>query len=429
MIRESAPPASTSQDASARYVLGLFLLIHVVLNIDRGVLSVIMEPIKHEFHLKDAQLGLLSLGFSFFFALAGLPLGRVVDRGSRKLVLLGSVAFFSVMTSAGALAGSLTQLLWSRFAVGAGEAGGGPAMLSILSDHYPREKRASILSFYYLGPPLGFILTFLVGGWLASAYGWRAVFLIAALPGLLLAAIVAFTIKEPQRGRFDERGDTGHAAWGATFWFLLGQSALRHVVTTTLLTSALSAAVLSWAVSFLIRSHGLPLARAGLFMAVAYGCTGLFGALGGGWLTDRLARRDVRWRAWTVGLFVLAAAPCLMTFLFAPSLISAGLALGCWSMTTGAIYAPGVALSQNLAPPRMRGTVTAMFYLVSNFLGAGTGPIVAGLISDRLAPSVAGQSLRYALLIMSVGYAWAALHFYLAGRSLERDFKRAADRD
>ena len=98
-------------------------------------------------------------------------------------------------------------------------------------------------------------------------------------------------------------------------------------------------------------------------------------------------------------------------------------------MTTGAIYAPGVALSQNLAPPRMRGTVTAMFYLVSNFLGAGTGPIVAGLISDRLAPSVAGQSLRYALLIMSVGYAWAALHFYLAGRSLERDFKRAADRD
>ena len=165
------------------YVLALFLAIHICLNIDRSILSIVMEPIKKAFGLKDTQLGLLSLGFAFFFGLAGIPLGRVADRGARKLLLAVSVIFFSLMTAAGGLAATLSQLLVSRFAVGAGEAGGGPAMLSMISDLYPADERASAISIYYFGPPLGFILTFLCGGWLAVHLGWRAVFLTGRSPG------------------------------------------------------------------------------------------------------------------------------------------------------------------------------------------------------------------------------------------------------
>ena len=408
------------------FVLALFLAIHVCLNIDRSILSIVMEPIKKAFALKDTQLGLLSLGFAFFFGLAGIPLGRIADRGARKLLLATSVIFFSLMTAAGGLATNLFQLLASRFAVGAGEAGGGPSMLSMISDLYPAEKRASAISIYYFGPPLGFILTFLCGGWLAAHLGWRAVFMTAAVPGLLLAGLALLVLKEPTRGQFDAGGDSGSTSWGTTFGFLLRQPALRHVLVTTFITSGLSAAIVSWSVSFLVRSHGLTLPQAGLAMATFYGVTGIGGAWLGGWLTDRLSRLDKRWKAWTCGLFVACAAPALVCFLLAPSLSGALIALGCWSLSVGGIYGPGVALAQTLAPARMRGMVAALFYLVSNFMGIGVGPLLAGIISDVLNPAFGKDSLKYALLWMALGYGWAALHFWLAGRTVEADIARAS---
>jgi predicted MFS family arabinose efflux permease len=251
------------------------------------------------------------------------------------------------------------------------------------------------------------------------------VFFLAGAPGVLLAAWVLLTFKEPVRGRSESRPAKPAAPWPQVLRFILSQPAQRHVLATTMLTSSLSAAVISWSISFLIRSHGLPLARAGLILAFAYGVVGAAGSLGGGWLADRLARRDVRWRAWTCAIAVALALPALALFLMSPSLLTACFGLAAWSLMTGSIYGPAMAMSQSLAPPRMRGLCAATFYLLSNLVGVGFGPLVIGLVSDALRPAHGHDSLRYALLYLSVIYVWAGGHFLLAGRTLKADLARA----
>lgn len=402
---------------ATRTLLG-FLLIHLLLHVDRSVMAVVMEPVKLEFQLTDTHLGLFSLVFAAAFGLAGIPLGRLNDRTSRRRVLAGCVAFFSLATAACGLAQNVGQLLLARFAVGAGEAGGRPAMLSMISDLYPPERRAFATSIYYLGIPVGFVLTFLVGGWLAGHLGWRTVFIAAGMAGLAAALATLVLLKEPTRGASDGGVATEPLTWGRSVAEVLGGAAMRHVLATTVLTSLLSAGVVSWAVSFLIRSHGLNLPQAGLVMALAYGAVGAVGTIVAGWTIDRLARRDVRWRAWAPSVALLLALPALAGFILSPSVAVACVALGIWAAVNGAVYAPGIALTQSLARARSRGTAAAIFYLLSNVAGSGLGPLAVGMLSDGLRPTFGADSVRFAILALSGLYLWAALHFFLAGRRL-----------
>jgi MFS family permease len=403
----------------------LFMLIHTILSVDRSIPSIVLEPIKREYGVLDSQLGLLPLGFAIFFGVCGVPLGRWVDRGVRRNVLALCVAIFSLMTGAAGLTTSFAQLLGTRLLVGAGEAGGMPAMLSMISDLFPAKRRASVISIFYLGVPLGFILTFLVGGQLAGAIGWRSVFYAAAAPGLLLSLLIFVILREPTRGAVQGGAGVSHS-WTASLRFILTQPALRHLLATTVIISALSAAVMSWAVSFLIRSHHLSLPQAGLFMAVAYGGMSAVGTLGGGWLADALARSDVRWRAWSCAIATLLACPGLACFLLAPSILTAGLALCLWSLASGFIYGPVLGLTQSLTPPNMRGMSTGLYYVLSHFAGVGSGPLLVGVFSDLLRPSYGVDSLRYGMLALSVLYVWAAVHFILVGRTLKADLARAS---
>ena len=426
IIADAAPTAHgagrTLADGGAgrlatRTLLG-FLLIHLLLHMDRSAMAVVMEPVKREFHLTDTHLGLFSIVFAAAFGLAGIPLGRLTDRMSRRRVLAGCIAFFSLATAACGLAQNVGQLLLARFAVGAGEAGGRPAMLSMISDLYPPERRAFATSVYYLGIPIGFVLTFLVGGWLAGHLGWRTVFMAAGTTGLVAALATLVLLKEPTRGASDAGAPVEPLPWARSVAEVLGGAAMRHVLVTTMLTSLLSAGVISWAVSFLVRSHGLSLPQAGLVMALAYGAVGAIGTLGGGWTIDRLARRDVRWRAWIPAVAVLLALPALAGFILSPSLALACVALGIWAVVNGAVYAPGIALTQSLASPRSRGTAAAIFYLLSNVAGSGLGPLAVGMLSDALRPTFGTDSVRFAILTLSGLYLWAGLHFFLAGRRL-----------
>jgi predicted MFS family arabinose efflux permease len=420
----AAAVRATAPDRRAHYVLILFLSIHTVLAIDRSILSVVIEPIKREFGVGDAQLGLLYLGFAVFFGVAGLPLGRWVDKGVRRVVLAVCVGFFSLMTAAAGAAHSLGQLLVTRFAVGAGEAGGGPAMLSMMSDLFPAQRRASAIGVYYLAPAIGFVLIFLVGGWVAQTFGWRHVFLLAAAPGVLLTIVVLLTLKEPVRGASDRTPTLAPAPWLESLRYILSQPAQRHVLVTTMITSGMAAAIITWSASVLIRSHGVPLAQAGVMLALAYGVVGAAGTLGGGLIADALAKHDLRWRAWTCAAATALATPAAAVFLLAPSALMACVGLTVWAVLTNSIYGPAVGLSQTLAPPRMRGASASIFYLCSNLIGVGSGPLLVGLLSDRLRPAFGADSLRYALLCLSALYLWAALHFLLAGRSLRADLAR-----
>ncbi len=410
------------------WVLALFVCAHTLLSIDRGVMAILAEPIKRAFTLTDGQLGLLTgIGFSLFFGIGGIPIGMLVDRISRKKILAASVFVFSGMTALAAAAGSFVQILLTRSIVGAGEAGGTPSMGSILADLYPPGRRAQAMAIFYAGNPLGAILAFLVGGTIAAHYGWRATFLAAGIPGMILALILLLAVREPER-----RADTGHLegtdapTLGETLGFIRSQRALRHILFTPVLTSAASAGVFSFAASFFIRSHGLTLPQVGLLLAVFYGTLGAIGTVLCGRLVDHLARRDERWRPWFCALANLLAAIAIPIMTLSSGMPGAVFGLGLYAVATTATYGPLLAMLQSLVAPRMRGTVTAIFYLLSYLLGAASGPWIVGHASDLLVPHYGIESLRYGIMLMGLLYAWGALHFLLAGRRFRQDLSVAA---
>ena len=393
-------------------------------------MAILQEPIKRDLLLTDTQLGILSgLGFALFFGIAGLPMGWLVDRYNRRDILSAAVFVFSGMTALGAAAGSFAQLLFTRSIVGAGEAGGGPAMGSMLADHYPPAKRASALSIYYLGAPLGSILAFLVGGWVAMRYGWRSVLLLAGLPGVALAILIRLLVAEPQR-----RGDAGGAAQGAPPYrtairFICGQRSLRHALFTPVLTSAASTGILTFVGSYFVRLHGMGVASVGLLLAVFYGLAGAIGAVAGGQIVDRLATQDPRWSAWWCGGANLLAAPAAMLMTMSPALPGAVAGLALLALCINSTYGPLLALIQSLVATRMRGTLIAIFYLTNYLLGAASGPQIVGGISDFLTPRLGIEALRWAMLSAVLLYVWGAAHLLLGSRTVSRDLARARSAD
>jgi predicted MFS family arabinose efflux permease len=411
----------------ATLTLMLFLAAHTLLSLDRAVMVLLLEPIRREFELTDNQLALLTgIGFSLFFAVAGIPIGRLVDRYNRRNILAGSVMLFSFMTAISAAAGSFIQVLAARSLVGVGEAGGAPAMGSMLADLYPPERRASAIAIFYAGAPLGTIVAFLFGGYIAATQGWRMAFLAAGIPGVLLAFILMVAVREPTRSAQPDGSDQpAPPSLGETIRFAFGQRALRHVMITPILTSSATSGIFTFAASFFMRSHALEIHQVGLLLAVVYGSAGVVGAIVGGRIVDRLARRGEGWRAWYCTIANTLAAPAIALMVLAPGIVASAFGLAAFSFLTYSTYGPLLAMLQSLVAGRMRGTITAIFYLLSYLLGAASGPQIVGATSDLLRLQFGEQSLRYAMLTMPILYIWAAVHFYYAGKSLLVDFLRA----
>jgi predicted MFS family arabinose efflux permease len=411
-----------------RWPLALFFLGHTLISADRFVITLVLEPIKREFMLTDTQLGLLSgIGFALFFGLGGIPIGRMVDRWNRRNILVAAVAIFSSMT---AIAGSVTsfaQLFSTRLLVGAGEAGGSPAMLSMISDIYPRDRRASAVAIYYAGVPLGGLLIFLFGGWLATEYGWRTVFLAAGLPGIVLAPLIWLTLREPRRVVDTTGGDALDAAsFRETISFIWSQRTLRNLLATPVLQTIATSGIFSFSVSFLVRQHGVSLTEAGLIMSIAYGVVGILGTIACGFAVDRLARRDQRWRSWLCAILCLLIVPAVMLMVFSPTLGGTIIGLAIWTFLSSGTYGPLMASLHSLVGSRMRGMVSALFYFLAYFVGVSIGPQVLGVLSDLFGTRSGGAGLGSAMLIVACFYVWAAWHYYRAARTLRADLDIAA---
>jgi predicted MFS family arabinose efflux permease len=429
LMTASEPTASVvpPRGLAAPVALGLFTASYVILNSDRSILSVVTELVKHEYHLSDSAMGFLNgAGFAIFFALAGFPLGRWVDRGVRRNILVGCLAIFSLMTGATALTRTFLQLLVTRIGVAVGEAGGSPAMLSMISDLYPPRWRASAMGVYYLGVPLGLFMTFWLGSYIAANFGWRAAFLVGSVPGFALALLTVIFVREPIRARFDAVREAAAPPFLAALGEIFGRRALRHVLIATVLTSTVSAGLIPWLVSVLIRTHGFTLIHAGALSAIAFGGAGAIGTALSGWLVDLLARRDPRWRAWYCSVVLLIAMPLFIAFLLAKGAMAVALLLIVWALFNSAIYGPVIAMCQSLVGSRLRGVVSAIYMFAGNVIGVSFGTQIIGMGSDLLKPLVGQASLRDAMLLLTSFYIWAALHFFIAARTLTADLAHIA---
>jgi predicted MFS family arabinose efflux permease len=400
------------------YVLGVLIVIGLFNYIDRQSLAILQIPIKRELGLSDTQLGALTgLAFALLYTSMALPIARLADRSNRTMLIAGALGVWSVMTSASALAVGMITLVITRMGVAVGEAGCAPTSHSLISDYFPRAQRATAIGIWMLTFPIGTMLGFVAGGWLSTVLGWRQAFGVLGLSGLALVPLVLLTVREPQRGATDAAGAPGkQPTWTVAVRTLWSLRAFRHATLGGALVDFTLYATLNWNAPFYNRVFGLSMTEIAGHLALLSGIGGGLGVYLGGALTDRLGRRDARWYMWVPAIAALAAVPVMMIQYFTASSQLSLLAGFLPAMFLSSFLAPLVATGQSLVPATMRAFTSAVLALVVNIIGLGLGPLVTGMISDRLINyyGLGNDSLRYAIAASAVVALWGAAHFWRA---------------
>ena len=414
---------SVFSPAARQYALGVLVVVYTFNFIDRQILSILLQPIKDELGLSDSALGLLTgFAFALFYATLGIPIARYADRGNRRSLIALALAIWSAMTALSGLAQNFWQLLAARIGVGVGEAGCSPPAHSMISDYFPAERRATALGIYSLGIPVGILFGFLAGGWLNEFFGWRVAFFVVGVPGLLLALLVRFSLREPPRGMAEGRQDVAEQpSIGETFRFLWAKRSFRHLAFGGGLTAFVGYGVVTWVPSFLMRSHGMETGEIGTWLGLILGIPGGIGIAMGGWMADRYGARDTRWYLWVVTVALLLGVPFSVGIYLSDSALWALLFLIIPVMLGNFYQATTFSQTQGLVGLRMRSVAAAILLFILNIIGLGAGPQAVGIVSDLLNPTYGEESLRYSLLILSFVNVWSAYHYYVAGKYLKED--------
>jgi MFS family permease len=415
--------------------------------IDRTILNTVGQSIKDDLHLTDLQLGLLGgVAFSVLYSLLCVPIARISERRSRLAIISLSVVVWSLMTLLCGFASSFTMLLFARVGVGIGEAGVEAPSQSLLADIYPPQKRASAVAVLGLGTPLGIAIGGIGGGFFAQHLGWRGAFVLAGLPGLVLAALTFHLVREPGRGA-SEGGvpETAVPPLKIVVRRLRASHAFRHILFAGVITVFVGFGMVTFTHPFFVRAFGMSYVQAAFAFVLMNSVSNAAGFLIGGLMTDRLIKRDIRFYGWLPAAGALIACPLYVLGFMQTNWLAAVILLMIPGLFSATWYAPTFAVTQNLVSPRMRASAVAILSLALNLVGMSLGPGATGALSDHFAArayvsgdytthcsgshaafdqlcrAASASGIRMALIIIVLFFLWSALHFFLAARHMKRE--------
>jgi MFS family permease len=465
------PPAIAPVSAGyRRYALGLLLVIYTLNFLDRQILNILMEDIKAEFHLLDWQLGLLGgLAFAALYTTMGIPIARLAERSNRPLIISASVAAWSVFTALCGAAANFWQLLLYRVGVGLGEAGCSPPAHSLISDYVPKEMRASAIAFYSIGTPLGTVAGLIIGGYMVDHFDWRTAFLVAGAPGLLVALIAAFTLVEPRKklkADLKARAELGGPTFIDALKILKSKKTFWLIAFAASIKAFIGYGHAPFSISFFLREHG-PEIKAiaaslemgertflGLALSGAGGVAGIIGAWFGGWISDKLGKKDIRAYVLVPAVASVITVPIYILGVSVDAVMAAIIILAVPAFLGTLWYGPVYASAQSLVPLHTRATAAAVILFTINLIGLGLGPLAVGLISDgvatlHFAPAALGdfaticpggsapkgaeaalklacadssaEGIRWALILSTLFGLVAALLFWLARKTIREE--------
>ena len=409
------------------YVLGALFLGYVFNSMDRAVLNVLLESIKQEFHASDTMMGFLGgIPFALFYAVMGIPIAALADRTNRVNVLSLSICLWSVMT---ALCGAATQFVYlvlARIGTAVGEAGGTPPSHSIISDYFPISKRATAISLYMLGVPVGQSIGLFSGGWLNEFYDWHVAFIAIGLPGILIGILIKLTVKEPPRGYSDNAAQTPTDEPApsilAVAKYLWNLKSFRNMCMANGLHSFVWYGGTVFNAAYLMRSHGMNSGEAGTILS-SVALVATLGTFAGGFLADKLSVRynDKRWYLLLPAIVTIAMLPFQFGSYLGPSMAIVVPSFYGMMILASIFFGPTYSMAQALAPKQMRARATSIVLFMQTLIGLGLGPLAVGRISDMLEASKGHHSLAWGLVIVGLVNIWAAWHFYMGSKTLVKD--------
>jgi predicted MFS family arabinose efflux permease len=404
-----------------RYTVLILMLVAFISYVDRQVLSILVAPIEADLHISDTQMGILTgIFFSGFYALAGIPLARLSDTGNRRNMIGACIAFWSVSTAMCGAVQSFLQLATARALVSVGEAGSAPASSSIVADIVSPARRTRVYGLISAGNAAGLAFGVYLGGILTHALGWREVFLVVSLPGLVISLLIFLTIREPARSVSRAR-EVGHGMM-QTFRALWALPTYRALLALTVLASIGVFSVLGWMPTFLIRVHDMPHAEVGLKMGMAIMIGLLCGNVSSGFVTDWLISRDVRWLSWVSALGLLAAFPFGIASLFWGTATGSVVLLGFFMFFQGFWAPPTVTLVVGLVDTRSRALAASTLPLVQA-IGGAIGPFLVGILNDTLKLDYGAQAIRYSLSVALLGCLLGSAAAFAGSRFVRRDYR------
>ena len=409
----------------ARYVLGILFLVYVVNFIDRQILSILLDPIKKDLGASDTQMGFLTgFAFAIFYTGFGIPIARWADQGTRRSIIAIGLTVWSVMTAVCGLAQNFVHLAIARIGVGIGEAAGSPPAHSLISDYFPPERRASAMSIYNVGIPVGVMIGYLAGGWIEEFFDWRVAFFVVGAPGVLLALLLRFTVREPPRG-MSESGpvDTKTESLREVVVYLASMRSFLLLAIACGFSAFSAYGFGSWVPAFLGRVHGMGSGEIGTWIGIESGVGGAIGMVATGLLADRLGRRDPRWYLWLPALSIVVYLPFSFAFLLLDDKTIALTAYFIPVALSSVYLGPAIALVHRLVKVRMRAVASSIMMFLLNLIGMGLGPQTVGIFSDLLAPEYGVESIRWSLAIVLISKFVSIALFVLAARYVMRDLR------
>ncbi len=409
---------------AARYALVILFLANLLNWCDRQIVYALFPLIQGSWRLSDTQLGLLGTAFEVAFPLMSIPLSLFSDRWLRSKLVALCLALWSLATAASGLVRSYSGLLLGRALVGTGQAGYGPSALALISDHFPRTSRSRAAAAHDLAVVVGSMLGFVAGASVASALGWQRAFVLAGLPGLLLAPVIWLTLDEPKRGASERAALAGEETAGQAPPF--SAPALRELVRPTVLVVVASGTLITfstsgltaWLPTYAVRALGFDLARVMVAVGGFQALAGVLGVLAGGFLADAAVRRHPGGRFMVIALGFLVGTP---------------LAIGALLTTSGTLFLMGVAVSlfffmfyfpcmapllHEVTQPSLRASAMGAYTMVVHIVGSAlSGPLI-GQISDRTG------DLRLGLLLIPATALAGGLVALWGARFVARDRAR-----
>jgi MFS family permease len=371
-----------------RQTLAILFAINLLNFYDRAIFGALAEPIRKEWVLSDSQIGWLATAFTLLYAVVGVPLGRLADRGKRPLLLGWGVAAWSILTAASGFAWNYGSMFAARLGVGVGEAACAPAANSLIGDLYPAARRARALAIFMLGLPFGNFLGTFVSGHVAAAYGWRMAFYIACIPGLLLV-VPAMRVLDPPRGAAESSHLAGRLSPGSPYKSVLKIPTMRWIIVTGALFNFNMYAIATFLPAYLGRYHSLDLKQSNTAAAIVLGLSGVLGLLLGGWAADRVSTIRANGRLLVCAASSFLMALCIYLALNVPpgQVIFFVALMGTGCMAGYVYYSAVYATIQDVVQPRLRGTAMALYFLAMYLLGGSFGPVLTGKLSDHFARS------------------------------------------